>query len=306
MMQNHICKPSLFIFFISLILHGCVATQSFPNIARGGDTITLAVGSPDGMTKTNTTAQFISDVDDSVFNLPIRSVIRLRPDQTSKIALFDDFVNAEDDYTGHAQWLSVIVIDLPEGLTVGAGHINVNSAASYGDFPLGVNDVPVAIEIIEGTGTRNEFTYNNNFGGEGSGDLSSLEALPQVVLRPPNIGSTPVYFAAAEIKVNVPMDSVPERDVRVVADDFYTKNPQDQVQMSWVRSGDDISVYFVSSNGQMEPLQLRFSVVLRPGNTFIADPGPTVVSVKLYDVNGEATEIFDNVPDKNFFTIGIE
>jgi len=305
-LQEKIRKRFVFTIFIAFLLQGCVATQSFPTVARGGDTITLAVGSPDGMTKANTTAQFVSDVDASTIALPIRSIVRLRPDQTSYTALFDDFVNAEDDYTGHAQWLTVIVIDLPEGLTVGTGHIDINSSSSYETFPVGVNDIPVSIEIIEGTGVRNEFTYNNNFGGVGPGDISKLETLPQVVLRPPNLGSTQVNFAAAEIKVNVPMDSVPTRDIRVVSDDFYTKNPQDQVQMNWSRNGDELTVNFVSPTATMEPLQLRFSVVLRPGNTFVTDPGPSVVSIKLYDINGDPTKIFDNVPDVDFFTIGIE
>ena len=97
---------------IVFMLQGCVATQSFPTVARGGDTIMLAVGSPDGMNNTNTTAQFVSDVDASVTPLSIMSVIRLRPYQTSNLALFDSFVNAEDYYTGHSQWLTVIFIDL--------------------------------------------------------------------------------------------------------------------------------------------------------------------------------------------------
>lgn len=297
-------SPYLLIIFC-FVIQGCVATQSFPTVARGGDTITLAVGSPDGMNKSNTSAQFVSDVDDSTIVLPIRSIIRLRPDQTSNLALFDGIVDAEDYYTGHSQWLSVIVIDLPEGLTVGSGVININSSASYGTFPVGINDVPVSIEIIEGSGTRNEFTYNNNFGGVGPGSLSSLEALPQVVMRPPHLTQT-VFLAAAEIKVNIPLGTIPDRAIRIVADDFYTKNYQDQVQMNWSRSGDDFTVNFISPTGMMEPKQLRFSMVLRPGNTFVTDPGPSVVSVKLYDANGDPTEIFDNVPDVGFFTIGIE
>jgi hypothetical protein len=56
----------------------------------------------------------------------------------------------------------------------------------------------------------------------------------------------------------------------------------------------------------MESKQLRFSIVLRPGNTFITDPVPSIVSVRLYDIDGEATEIFSNVPDAELFTIGIE
>jgi hypothetical protein len=223
----------------------------------------LAVGSPDGMNKTNTTAQFVSDVDASVTPLSIRSVLRLRPDQTSNLALFDSFLNAEDYYTGHSQWLTVIFIDLPVALTVGSGHIDIHSSASYGTLYLGINDIPMALEIIEGTGSRNEFTYNNNFGGVGPVDLASLEALPQVVVRPPNLASA-FNFAAAEIKVNVPLGSIPNRAIRVVADDFYTRNHQDQVQMSWTRDGDEFTVNFISPSATMESKQLRFSIVLRP------------------------------------------
>jgi len=293
------------IVFIVFILQGCVATQSFPTVARGGDTVTIAVGSPDGMRKSNTSAEFVSDVDGSTITLSIRSIIRLRPDQTSNLALFDPFVNAEDYYTGHSQWLSVIVIDLPEGLTVGTGEININSSASYGAFPVGINDVPVSIEIIDGTGARNEFTYNNNFGGVGPGNLSSLEALPQVVMRPSHLTQT-VLLAAAEIKVNIPVGSVPDRAIRIVADDFYTKNSQDQVQMNWSRVGDDFTVNFISPSATMEPKQLRFSVVLRPGNEFITAPAPRVVSVKLFDINGKSKELFSNVPDEDSFSIAVE
>lgn len=293
------------IVFIVFILQGCVATQSFPTVARGGDTVTIAVGSPDGMRKSNTSAEFVSDVDGSTITLSIRSIIRLRPDQTSNLALFDPFVNAEDYYTGHSQWLSVIVIDLPEGLTVGPGEININSSASYGAFPVGINDVPVSIEIIEGTGTRNKFTYNNNFGGVGPANLSNLESLPQVVVRPPYLTQA-VIFAAAEIKVNIPMDSVTDRAIRIVADDFYTKNSQDQVQMNWSRVGDDFTVNFISPSATMEPKQLRFSVVLRPGNEFMTAPEPRVVSVKLFDINGKSQELFSNAPDEDFFSIAVE
>lgn len=297
-------NPYLFILF-AFFLQGCVATQSFPTVARGGDTITLVVGSPDGMTKSNTTAQFVSDVDSSTTPLTIRSIIRLRPDNTSKLALFDGLVDAQDYYTGHSQWLTVIVIDLPVGITIGAGHIDINSSASYGTLHLGINDIPVSLEIIAGTGSPNEFTYNNNFGGVGPGNLASLESLPQAVLRPPHLTSS-VLFAAAEIKVNIPLGSIPDRAIRVVADDFYTKNSHDQVQMNWSRSGDDITVNFVSPTAMMEPKQLRFSIVLRPGNTFLTSPAPSVVSTKLYDINGDPTEIFSGVPDVDYFTIRIE
>jgi len=298
-------SPHLFFFFFIFILHGCVATQSFPTVARSGDTVTLAVGSPDGMTKSNTTVHFVSEVDSSVTPLMIRSIIRIRPDQTSNAALFNAFLNAEDYFTGHSQWMSIIVIDLPEDLTIGDGHIHIETSASYGYLPVGINDIPISIEIIEGTGKRNEFNYNNNFGGIGPGNLTDLESLPQVVLRPPLIQST-TLIAAAEIKVNIPVGAVPDRAIRIVNDDFYTKNYQDQLQMSWSRSGDEFTVNFVSPTGSMEPKQLRFSVVLRPGNNFLSQKTPSIESVTLYDESGGMIEIFNGVEDKDFFTIGIE
>lgn len=294
------------------LLQGCVALQSFPTVARGGDTITLFVGSPSGMTKTNTAVTYVSDIDASVVTLPIRSIIRLRPDQTSQTALFDNYLYNESSYTGHSPWMTVIVIDLPEGLTVGLGHVDVNSLASYGTLPQGVNDIPISLEIIDGVGAPNIFTYNNGFGGVGPGDLSALEALPQVVIQPPNLDAA---FAAAQIKVNIPMVNtstggpVLARDIRVVADDFYANNGKkmEQVQMSWSRNGDEFTVNFINPSGWANPLRLRFSVVLNTGNnTFVADPGPSLVSVNLYDENGSPITLGGAVPDIDLFTIGIE
>lgn len=306
-MQFQSYRPVLHILFIVLVLPGCVATQAFPTVARGGDTITLAVGSPDGMSKANTTVQFISDVDSSTIVLPVRSIIRLRPDQTSKTALFDSFVDAQDNYTVHSQWLTVLVIDLPEGLTVGSGHIAISTSATYGTLPVDINDIPVSIEIIEGVGIRNDFNYNNNFGDVAAGDLSALEALPQAVFRTPNLAWTQIQFAAAEVKVSLPLASVPTRAIRVVADDFYTKNAQDQLQMSWSRIDDELTVNFISPPASMEPLQLRFSVILSPGNEFTAGVSPAVVSVKLYDIDGGLMTVAeDGIPAMSEFTIGIE
>ena len=300
-------NPHLFLFFYILILHGCVATQSFPTVARSGDTITLAVGSPDGMTKSNTTAEFVSDVDSSTTPLIIRSIIRIRPDQTSKAALFDGFIDALDNYTVHSQWLAVLVIDLPEGLTVGEGRININSAASYGALPLGVNDIPVAIEIIEGAGVRNEFNYDNHFGNVGPGDLLALESLPQIVFKTPYMQWSQLLFAAAEVKVNIPLGSVQTTNMRVVADDFYTKNAQDQVQMSWSRVDDEVTVYFVSPHATMEPIQLRFSVVLTPGAQFSSAFPPSIQKVKLFNASGELMTVMDGgIPSIDQYSIGVE
>lgn len=286
-----------------LLLEGCVAVQSFPTVARSGDTITLAVGSVDGMNKNNTTATFVSDVDASNTSLAIRAIIRLRPDQTSNAALFDLFVDTEDYYTGHSQWLTVMVIDLPTGLTVGSGHIDVQTTANTGTFNYNINDIPVALEIIDGVGAPNQFSYNAGFDPtrDAPGNLSSLVALPQVVFKSLDAKSD-VRFSAAEIKVNIPTQNATTPEFRVVADDFYTKNSQDQLQMSWAKNGDDFIVNFISPVGGVEIKQLRFSVITQV-DKFITAPGPVITSVKLYSVNGVPVTITAGVPNANSFAI---
>ena len=306
-MKSRIYKLLPFLTVLILALQGCVATQSFPTIARSGDTISLAVGSPTGMTKANTTAQFVSDTDASVTDLTVRAVIRLRPDQTSSLALYDQVLDYQTIYTAHSQWITILVLDLPTGITVGTGQININSTASYGELSTGINNLPIALEIIDGIGQQNDFSYTNVFGSTSPGDLSAAEPSPQIVFQPPIIFGATTNFAAAEIKVNIPMQNVtqPWRDVRVVADDFYKKNPLDQVQMMWARNGNDLTITFISHKGTMEPVQLRFSIV-KPTNVFSSVPGPTITSLKFYDINGALLTTSDGIPNTADFSIAIQ
>lgn len=304
----------LLISLLLLALQGCVAVQSFPTAARSGDTITLAVGSPDGMTKANTTAQFVSDNPDypTPVDLDIRAIIRLRPDNTSYRATFDTISTGNiTRYSSHSPWLSVIVIDLPQNLPVGTGKVNIQTAATYG-VGVNVNDKAVKLEILSGTGTANPFKYYDGNDVVTIGQLHSLEPRPQVVVRPPRISQgwfqAPLY-GAAEVKIYVPTQNadggeVSSSDLKVIQDDMYVANSNSQCQMSWNRNGDDITVRFVSPTGTMQFYQPRFSVVLRPGNEFIQTPGPSITTLTFYDINGNV--VTDTTPTASDFSIDLE
>jgi hypothetical protein len=296
------------------ILHisGCVAYQAFPYGARSGDTITIAVGSPDGMTKTNTTVVFTSDVDDSTANLPIRAMIRLRPDNTSFVANFNPMIQSIENFDSHSAWLTVLVIDLPEGMTAGTGKLDITTAGVY-QLGQGVNAETIAIEILPGTGSAASFDYFNNVvpGQTVASDLSQAEPAKQVVVKPPagNLGYSKDGLGAAEIKITVPSESyqgpgipVDPDDIRVVMDDSYHRNPIDQTQMSWSKTGDVYTVYFISPTGTMIYNQTRFSVILFPLNTYL--PGLSVDSVTFYDVNG--TVVTAGLPNAGNYTISLE
>lgn len=279
---------------VFFLMQGCVAVQTFPTAARAGDTLTLAVGSPDGMTKTNTSVQFVSG--SYTTTLPIRAIIRLKPDNTSYVGAFDAFTSTIQWQSSHAPWLSVLVIDLPVGLPVGVATLNVTTAGQYFSG-ANVNTTPIAVEIISGTGTPNPFSYSPFGFGAQPGDLSDLEALPQVVIRPKqntSLSVTVTPVAAIELKVNVPTTnlsggSIPATDLKIIADDLLYPS-SNQVQMNWSRQGDEYTVNFVSPSGTLYYFQTRFSIVLS-GNSnyqFATTPGPSVISVKYFDVNGNA------------------
>ena len=301
-----------------VLLQSCVAVQTFPIAARAGDTITLAVGSPDGMTKANTTLTFTPTVDGVPTGAPIdisagiRSIVKINPDETSGLALFSARnVDVLERDAKHGAWLSMIVLDLPDAtvLPVGEGVIDVTTSASYSQFSP-VIWPSIGIEILPGTGVSNQFSYE--WGGSTQlGNLKNLESLIQVVARP-DVSILPGAFAAAEIKLNIPMQKktdgsyVDNSLIRVVHDESNATRSK-QVQMFWSRIGDEITINFLSPSGTMSINEMRFSVVLYAKSTkryvyeFVDPPGPTVSSVKVFDVNGDVT-----VGDAAAYSLSIE
>lgn len=292
-----------------LVIQGCVAVQSFPTIARAGDTITLSVGSADGMTKSNTILTFTPTVDGEPVGTPIdissgiRSIIKLNPDETSALSLFQaGNVQVLEWDALHGAWLSVIVLDLPDEsvLPVGEGIIDVDTTASYSQFSS-VAGVSIGVEILPGIGESNSFSYDS-FGNAATGQLSMFEPLPQVVVRPvAAFDSLTSSFAAAEIKLDVPIrwisNNTPISDAKIrIVSDKSTRSRAKQTQMFWSREGDEITVNFISPEGTMRLREARFSIVLRalsPESSLLEFIPPlegiVVNSFKMFNVDGVET-----------------
>ena len=134
---------------------GCTALKTFPQAARGGDTIALAVGSPDGMTRANTTATFTSDSDGIPIDITanIRSIFKLYADKASSIYAKFSTTASIVNTSGHEPWVTIVALDLPTGLSTGPGQIQFNTPAAYPTIGSHINNFPVALEILPGTGT---------------------------------------------------------------------------------------------------------------------------------------------------------
>lgn len=299
-------KHSIILLFsfalLFLLLQGCASFNPYPLAARAGDTIMLPAGTPDGMTKANTSVTFTPIDSFGVLGTPVditanvRAITKIYPEKTSSTWLFSDeyglTLKAMMDYSGHAPWQSIIVVDLPPSpiISEGAGEIQVTTSAVYSSV---ASLQPFKITILPGTGESNLFKYWAG-GLAIGGNLATLEPLPQVVVKPApflgGIGTVPTY-GAVEVNLNIPMrqadcQPIPGNSVRVVADDLAYKDLESQRQVSWVRNGDNITVNFISPNGNMSLYELRFSVVVRPGNIYLNTSGPSLTSIKYYDVDG--------------------
>jgi len=136
-------RTILSVFFcIIMFQSGCTSLQTFPVAARAGDTVSLALGSYDNMTKNNIAVEFLPDgvTPGSGTALTARAVFRLYADQTSRA--YQDptlLISGVTGNSGHAPWMNVLVVDLPSSLNTGptpiSGQVYVTRTGAPGTSP---------------------------------------------------------------------------------------------------------------------------------------------------------------------------
>lgn len=270
--------------FALLTLQACTGYNAYSKIARQGDTISLAVGSPVGMTKdvSNTTAVYLPDSGGS-YPLTIRSVFDLYPSKKSRLnntTTVDPLVNSAD----HEAWQTVMLVDLPIDVPVGTGNIVITSTAVYPPINSHINDVPIALEIISGAGSPDAFTYEFGLGASADGNLTELESLPHALITPPV--NTELY-GAIEIRLSLDMSSttLDNTNVRVFVDDMSSTTFSNKNVVWNVSSTGELLVMIMSPSGKLQARESRFSIVSKPRIKF--NSAPTITEVNYYDVDGD-------------------
>jgi len=287
----------LIVVTVCIYLCGCVSLQSFSTASRAGDTITLAVGSAEGMTKNNTTLTYTPDSTGVPIDIPqssIRAIVPLYPDKRTK-AWSNSAATAIDSQTGHGAWLTVLVVDLPLSLSayVGTGVINVHTTATFAGSSSKVNGEDIALEILPGNGEPASFSYKSYINAPAQdGVLSDVEVLPHYLIKPDLVDepfwATPMWptYGAITIKITGPIsgtESEIRNEMRVVIDDME-QSFQSHSQMSWARDGDSITINIISPKGALNYFEARISIFSRTGNVYY--PSLPLVDTKYYDIQG--------------------
>ena len=171
----------LLIPLLSLV-YGCTAVNTFPTVARQGDTVSVMVGGSEKANK-NTISATMSDSDNVVWDLVslglVRSVFNLRADGLSSGYHYSNYFDIENPWrSGHEPIQTVLVFDVPVGAAEGASTLSINlntdddSSAIDQPFAISLEVLPTLI------GSQDNFDRQNFDGSQIPIDFSSLEAAP--------------------------------------------------------------------------------------------------------------------------------
>ena len=296
MKTKHSATISGFIACIlAMAVSGCISLKTFPQAARGGDTVALSVGSADGMARANTTAAFVSDsAPDAPVNLTpgIRGIFRLYADKASSIYAGGSNTRYVVSTSGHEPWVTIMVVDLPQGLPSGPGEVRVTTTATYPTIGSHINDRPISLEILPGTGVPSNLAYEFGVGSSMPGDLTQVEALPYAQVMPvfPS-GTTWPAYGAIEMKLHVPTSAGTALDppqLRVLVDDMSVSTSSSLNTTYRHDDNQNLTVMLLSPTGKLRYFESRFSIIpLNDENQVISFVGtPTIISVRYFDING--------------------
>lgn len=288
---------------IFCFLQGCVAVQTFPNVARAGDTITLALGSVDGLDKSKLTLAYIPQSTGVPIDITssVRSVLKVYPDRTSSASMSDAWTSNLTVFSGHAMWMNVAVVDLPVTLPTGPGYFQVDFADSVrvpaSNVITSAESKHIVTEILAGSGAPNNFSYYAMAGAASQPvNFNRLEPLPHVVLRPAlsgNYGFGGVHPAAAEYRIKLPINgnqqTLDASELHVIWD-YKPGEDNKQIELNWHHDNDVITVnVLVPTDLTLVEQQVQFSIVIDPSyadNIVDIHGTPQLLSQRFWDLNG--------------------
>lgn len=164
-----------------LLVQGCVGVNTFPMIARSGDTVAVMIGGSNTSRKENVDVS-LTDAGGQTWDLRsmglVRSVFNLRTDALASGMHYSPYLDLYYPWSfGHEPLQTVLVTDLPVNMAPGNATLTVTPTAT--DDSSGVNSpYNIKLEVIPGSGSPNTFLRKTGFGSSQPAELLSLEQVP--------------------------------------------------------------------------------------------------------------------------------
>ena len=283
----------VFVFIsIFLLLQGCASVNTFPTIARQGDTVSIMIGGTEKARK-ETISVVLTDsagVDWDLKSLGlVRSVFNLRTDGRAVGAHYSPYLDSYISWSeGHEPVQTVLVVDIPAGVSTGFSTLVIDTFvdddSSGVALPYSIN-----LEIIDGAGSSDEFLRNTALSGQQPVDFNALEPAPHAkisfgITDGVVIGAVSLIVDFDETVVN-PDDIniyVPESNVRgSVVDPGAFGTTQRMVY--WHQDGLQLYIDIIAPQGINQAFLKAY--IVHPQDV-TGNPNFTITSSRIYDVNG--------------------
>lgn len=279
-------KISLIGTLILLVgLSACTSVNTFPTIARAGDTVSVMIGGSESARK-ETINVTLTDASNQTWDLKslglIRSLFNLRTDGRANGLHYSGYLESDITWIlGHEPVQTVLVTDLPTNAAPGAATLTVSLNAS--DNSSGIADpFTVNLEIVPGSGGRDQFLRQDYLGASVPVNFGKLEPAPHAKISFDS-GTT---IGAASLKISFNSVVLNGGDINVYTPESTVRNSAfgaTQRMVYWRQDGQNLYVDIVAPQG-ISGKYLQLFVIHPKGLS--GSPAFALTDAKVYGVNG--------------------
>ena len=300
--SSYFRAPFLLIATI-ILLQACTAVNTFPTIARQGDTVSIMVGGSEEVRK-DTISATLTDSNNVAWDLQtlgnIRSVFNLRTDGRAYGQHYSGYLALSEPWKkGHEPVQTVMVIDIPDSAALGTATVSVNLNAN--DDSTGVSQpATISMEIVDIPGlpgASDDFSRQNFDTSTQAVNFPDLEPAPhaKISFGEGRFDATPGNnIGAVEIIIDFNETIVNGDDINVHVAGPTTqrgsllatgKFGENQRMVHWTQDGSQLFINVIAPTGiQDKFLQIY---VVHPRD-LAGDPEISLVSTTGYDLDGNA------------------
>ena len=279
-----------------LFLTACTAVNTFPTIARPGDTVSVMVGGSAKVRKENL-GVVLTDAGGNVFDLRalglVRSVFNLRSDGRAVGLHYIDYLSSNRSWTaGHEPLQTVMVTDLPTTASPGMATLRITWLGIDDNSSDGGNPFNVSLEILPGSGASDQFLRNDALGTRAA-NLSQLETAPYAKV---DFGTGTTAIGAASLVIDFDETAVNANDLNLYVPESTVRGTyantgafgKTQRMVYWHQDGQKLYVDIVAPQG-IDPRYLQFYVVHPSG--LARSPAFNLISAQVYGTDGNPVAV---------------
>lgn len=269
------------------VLPACTAVNTFPMIARAGDTVSIMIGGSEKARKENVDVS-LRDVNGQTWDLKamgfVRSVFNLRMDGRAEGLHYSPYLDSDISWIlGHEPVQTVLVTDLPA--TVATGNAVLTISLNDGDDnSSGVaNPFTVKLEVVPGAGNPDQFLRKDSLSGTKiPAELGKLEPAPHAKIK---FGSGSV-IGAASLKISFNSTVLNGDDINVYAPESTVRSTafgETQRMVYWRQDGQNLYIDIVAPQG-INGKYLQLFVIHPKGLS--GSPAFALIDAKAYGIDG--------------------